>query len=339
MESELLLNLIDALERELQDETAIDRAIAQLGDLAIYDQNGLTPLHMAVKYASLHAVTNLLEAGADPQSQPSGKRYTPMMIPFVSSHVVGKELKKEIFDVLLQQGIDLDMQDIDGNTVLHHAARLMNLEMVEYLIEHCSSVDKKNARGQTPAMYMALYGADNPTQHDKLEMLKRLKSKGADLQTIDDSNMNLIVAVLKNFMTEYGQDPIELIGYLMDDCAIPLPQDHRHSLWAYVFNNEFRDDEITTLVHYLIKKVDINERDANGFKAIHHLYAKNRPNEIALFKTLFASTFNHEEDHTYNNGQLLAISDQIQRDLSSQSIESLFSNRIYDPIKGSPLNP
>lgn len=86
---------------------------------------------------------------------------------------------REIADILIRAGADMDFQDKDGNTPLHNAIKYQNGKMGEYFVRQNASIDIQNNNGNSArsvmnqlnpegAVYKALAErapADKPLQH------------------------------------------------------------------------------------------------------------------------------------------------------------------------------
>ncbi|RFU33355.1 hypothetical protein B7463_g2999, partial [Scytalidium lignicola] len=98
---------------------------------------------------------------------------------------------------LLTHGANINDTDIDGNSVLHFAARnLMHIEMVKFLISQGANINTKNSKGNTPlheaaggAIYS--YEKDRTLEDEKRvqdEMIKVLQEAG-DVNMMDEANV------------------------------------------------------------------------------------------------------------------------------------------------------
>ncbi|HET8986817.1 MAG TPA: ankyrin repeat domain-containing protein [Trueperaceae bacterium] len=74
---------------------------------------------------------------------------------------------------MMQRGLDVDVQDADGNSMLMLAAYNGHLDAVRALIALGADVDLPNARGQSPIAGAIFKGED--------EVVAELRAAGADL--------------------------------------------------------------------------------------------------------------------------------------------------------------
>ncbi|XP_067653209.1 ankyrin-3-like [Haliotis asinina] len=93
--------------------------------------------------------------------------------------------KRELFDILVQEGADLSVIDEDGDSILHWACRGGNLKIVTYiLMQNIVEINGKGNEERTPVMLAAYHG--------KTEAFDILVKKGADLSVIDEDGDNIL---------------------------------------------------------------------------------------------------------------------------------------------------
>ena len=151
----------------------------------IVDSDGNTPLHIAIeRKANAKLVTMLLNMGY-PSNQRNGKGVTPLYQAVISN-------QRTLVGVLLERGADpfvsttegdsallnaltkknvavLDMivkycgskSDIQGDTIMHYAARAADTDVVRHLLSLNLERKTKNFSGETPADIAARWGRND----------------------------------------------------------------------------------------------------------------------------------------------------------------------------------
>lgn len=107
------------------------------------NSDGYTPLSHAVEMGYADIALKLLENGANPFQSIDKKGKNAVTI------ALEKENKKIISDIVKYAG---SMTDIQGNTILHYAAKSSKAETVRELLTYGLKKDVKNISGDTPYM-------------------------------------------------------------------------------------------------------------------------------------------------------------------------------------------
>ncbi len=81
-------------------------------------------------------------------------------------------------------GVDVDIKNLNGNTMLHDLAMTNRSNLARYLLEHGADVNIPNPDGVTPAHLAALWGEE--------DMLKLLVEHGADLSAKDNQGRTVL---------------------------------------------------------------------------------------------------------------------------------------------------
>lgn len=58
--------------------------------------------------------------------------------------------------------MDMNVQDVDGNTPLHYAVQHAHIESLAVLLEFKANMAQTNAQGHTPQDYIAMFHNDGP---------------------------------------------------------------------------------------------------------------------------------------------------------------------------------
>lgn len=129
------------------------------------ENDGFTPLHMAVMERRIEAIKVLLEAGADLEARDHNGKTPLAWGPFAyrkqEKHVyesLGKPHDTVFVDpgeaegikLLLDAGAKIQTTDSAGDTPLHEAVRLGSLRGVEALVARGAKPNQKNRAGETP---------------------------------------------------------------------------------------------------------------------------------------------------------------------------------------------
>ena len=94
--------------------------------------------------------------------------------------------KKDICDLLIKAGADVNFKDAYGNTPLHNAARTNYKDVIDLLLENKADINAKNGSGESVVFYAAYF--------QNSDLVKYLITKGAD----------------KNIPNSSGQTPLEM---------------------------------------------------------------------------------------------------------------------------------
>jgi ankyrin repeat protein len=183
-------------------EMLVDRKGSQM--LNELNASGETVAHVAARAGNARMVSLLLELGAD-LSTPSDTGEVPAHAAAWEGHrqvieVMPREAlshtNKEgdtpallaamrghagVLDALARKGADLTQPDREGNTPLHHAAALGDVDSIKVLLKHApDSALARNQNGQTPA-------AVAPPNSGAAKLLTELGAKGLNWKQLLDN--------------------------------------------------------------------------------------------------------------------------------------------------------
>jgi cytohesin len=139
---------------------------AKAPDISIHEAAGAF-----VRKGNIEAVKQHLAAGTDVNAKGDVVGWTPLAWVAYEGH-------KEIVELLIENGADVNANDDIGGTPLYRAARKGHKEIAELLIAAGTDVNAKNSVGQTPLQFAAGYGHK--------EIVELLIDNGADLDVKDD---------------------------------------------------------------------------------------------------------------------------------------------------------
>ena len=157
-------------------------------------------LIVAIQDGDADVVKSLLDAGASPNAVDSDDEWRPI-------HYAARDGYKEIVELLLDRGSDVDPKTTSGNTPLSLAAGNGFSGIVELLILRGASIDTVDHLGRKP-----IHRAKN------VDVMKLLLERGADVdeETVSDSPRTplyfailLGVTSLAKFLIQKGADPLK----------------------------------------------------------------------------------------------------------------------------------
>ena len=111
-------------------------------------------IHVAVKSGNIEAVKQHLAAGTDVNAKSKGNGWTPL---FYATSGGGQ---KEIAELLIAEGANVNAKDKLGDTSLQVAAYQGHKEIAELLIAKGADVNAKGNNGETPLDLAILVGRD-----------------------------------------------------------------------------------------------------------------------------------------------------------------------------------
>jgi ankyrin repeat protein len=131
------------------------------------EDNGKTPLTIAVRYNKMEIVQLLVAKGADINLGP----WTAL-----HSATVGK--RRDIAACLIEKGADVNASDKRGNTPLYYSLRSMDWDMTKLLVSHGADISADIPEGLALLHYYST--------HDSPDITKLLLAKGAKVDERDD---------------------------------------------------------------------------------------------------------------------------------------------------------
>ena len=158
------------------DFESVRRYIDMGANINSVDSSGSTIVYRMsllknVSMDQMNCFNYLLLKGADVNKE-NYNGYTPL-----TAHFSSNLFNKEFLDRLIQNNVEINNPDFDGDTPLHFAVMNNNIEAVEYLLENGANANVKNKDGITP-LHIAV-------KEKNYDITARLLDAGADRNTKD----------------------------------------------------------------------------------------------------------------------------------------------------------
>ena len=253
-----LVNLLDKEFWRTAKIWVLKASIRRDTDLRVSDEDGLTPLHLAVVMSEKpEVVALLLDKGADIEAHDKNGK-TPL-------HRSVSYEKHEMVTLLLNRGADTEARDRNENTPLHDAARSGKGDIVRLLLNRGADIEAREKNGNT-----LLYNL--VSCYEKPEMATLLLSRGADIDARDRNGKTL----LYNFVSCKKPETVTL---LLDKGADIDARDRngKSPLHEAVISEK---SEMVTLL--LNRGADIEGRDGNGDTSLHQAVTFEKSEMVTL---------------------------------------------------------
>lgn|GEM_PF-1366577 len=155
--------------------TAVVSLLLEAGaSLTLQSKKGTTVIYSAVSHGHADIVQILITHGADCNWSMLGTYYAPL-------HIAAENENKEIVEILIKGGANIDQSDVDGVCALHIASEHWDLKTVDFLIGSGAMVDIHSKFGWTPLHF----AASQSTHRKLLSVSARVSSSddGSGLRT------------------------------------------------------------------------------------------------------------------------------------------------------------
>lgn len=162
--------------------------------------------------------------------------------------IASREGHKEIVEILLKAGWDINYQNKEGTTALHVAARNGHLDVVKCLIKNGVSVNTINKSGNTPLFYAS--------STRNLELVKFLVNNGANVNIFSEEKHTNTVILLGKEHGQYIRDARQIGDSSPMRVNISLP------VCQAIF---YGDDKIASYLLDAGTSIDILKRDPYQF--------------------------------------------------------------------------
>jgi ankyrin repeat protein len=245
---------------------AVAALIEHGADVKAVSQGGYTPLIFAAIKDDARSVKSLLAAGADANTKLPDD--SSVLIAAVAFRSTGAAI------ALLDGGADLKVADRRGNTSLHTAAQLGDLELVRKLLAKGADPNARNAKAQREMMRGAPAGGPfrppageitplhMAARANQLEIVQALLAAGADPKLKGEDGTTLL-------MQAAGSANVELVelAFKLDPDVKAVTASGGTVIHAAVTGVGPNADqrEICKVIRFLADKgAPLDERNANG---------------------------------------------------------------------------
>ena len=228
------------------------------------DKNGNRPIHLACKHGSVNLVKHLVEvAGCDINAK---GQYEKSCLHLAFWNEIDDDDDYDIVKFLSsKQECDVEVEDEDGNRILHLACEHGSVNLVKHLVEVAGC--DINAKGQYEKSCLHLAFWNEIDDDDDYDIVKFLSSKQECDVEVEDEDGNRIL----HLVCEYGS--VDLVKHLVEvaGCDINAKGQYEKSCLHLAFWNEIDDDDDYDIVKFLSSKqeCDVEVEDEDGNRILH----------------------------------------------------------------------
>jgi ankyrin repeat protein len=106
------------------------------------------PLLLAAKKGDLAHLMRLFKAGAD-INRTDNDDYSALHVALLTN-IENQKARIEVINFLIDNGIDVNIQDLNGRTALHYAIEQYNLTLIQKLLNHDANMHITDENGISP---------------------------------------------------------------------------------------------------------------------------------------------------------------------------------------------
>jgi ankyrin repeat protein len=258
--------LILALDGEEVNDETIECLLNYNPNVTIANEDGTTPLHLAVLRNSIKFIKALIERGAGINVQDEEGN-----IPLILA-LEEEEVEDETIEYLIDCNSKVMIANKDGTTPLHAAVFRNNIKFIKALIERGADINARDEFQATPLLrVLDLRGRQND-----MEVIKCLLENGADInarnrhgatvlhQTVEDwgnkyNMLSLIEYLLQSGADINAQDEYDFTPLIRAMCTIACNEMHIALLLRYNPNVTISDTWGRTAVSYMYDRNDLSD--------------------------------------------------------------------------------
>jgi len=224
---------------------------------------GLTPtsVYEAVYKGDVDTVRRYLEQGGNVNAKYGFDGNTPLQRAAQNNN-------KDMVEMLIAKGADVNAKDKDGNTPLQRAAQHNRKDVAELLIAKGADVNAKDKDGNTPLQRAA--------QHNRKDVAELLIAKGADVNAKYNAKNKEDYTLLHWAAQNNSKDVAELLIVKGADVNAKEKDGYTPLLQAAWYNRK----EVAELL--IAKGADVNAKSNYGYTPLYFAVKNNNTNVAEL---------------------------------------------------------
>lgn len=188
-------------------------------------------------------------------------------------HILANRSKNmEIFNFLLEKGLDVNQQDNNGNTAFMNAASGNDLKVVEFLSKKVKDINEVNKKGQS-ALALAV-------TNNTVNIAKFLLNNNAKTTIIDTDGNNLVYYLIDSYSKRNEDDFQQKIKLLQSHDVKLENLKNSGNTWFHLAVEKNSTDLLAYTVNI---KQDINAKNKDGNTALHIAAMKSQDDSLLKY--------------------------------------------------------
>ena len=263
--------------------------------------NKSAQFHKISKETKIAIAKLLIDRGADVNIKFSNNVGVAIGTSLSLLHTTAFTGEREIAEMLIEKGVDINARDGKGETPLHWAVRNGQNGVVELLISHGANINIKNHQDRTPLQIFTAPERSYSVSPSARKIARLLVSKGADSQLNSKQLLKLglqydVREIVARFLPEDAD--MSQAGSFLHSAANYGSLDIVKLLINRGINVNVRDENSNTALHFAVKErharvisflvrqgADVNARNKSGYAPLHsfcYYYGNNEANIASI---------------------------------------------------------
>jgi ankyrin repeat protein len=176
----------------------------------------------------------------------------------------------EIFKFFLENGVDVNFQDVEGNTPFMNAARSSSLEIIELLQPYVNDVNTKNKVGRSALTYAF--------SRNSVESVAFLIEHKADVNIKDKDGNSLAYYLLNTF---YNPKEFEAKLAILKNHQVALNETQNNG--NTLLHEAVKTENLDLIKRVMDFDIDVNAKNNEGNTALHLAAMKAKDQEILKY--------------------------------------------------------
>ena len=174
------------------------------------DLSHVNLLKIAIYNDRIDLVEKIIKSAVDINSIDSN-RTTAMSVACSIPEIRDYEKKEKIFNLLIDNGVRINLPDLDGEVPLHKIIRDGNSNLITLLLQNHANIDFANYNGETPLNLACKFG--------KLDAIKTLVENNANLNLANANGMSSLMLLTDFAVEQFGNQRADGSSKSTEDLA------------------------------------------------------------------------------------------------------------------------